>query len=37
MLNAIDRGQGDSKILEHEIGTYQMVSAKIGISSVSYA
>jgi hypothetical protein len=29
VLNAVDQGQGDSKIWEHEIGTYQMVSQKL--------
>lgn len=37
MFNAIDQGQGDSKIWEHEIGTYQMVSANIGVPSASHA
>jgi hypothetical protein len=37
MLSAVDWGQGDSKIWEREIGTYQMVSAKIGVSSASHA
>jgi hypothetical protein len=36
MLNAIDQGQEDSKIWEHKIGTYHMVSAKIGVSSASH-
>jgi hypothetical protein len=37
MLNAVDQGQGDSKTGENEIGAYQMVSAKIDVSSASHA